>query len=304
MLQLPVQAYQGRIEVPFESQLAASIDQLHPQQDLCYIPYDGLYLFRSSFPLARKPIVYSPSICVIAQGKKKLFIENTECTYDTDNYLINSLTMPVEAQVDSATEDSPYLGLSLEIDSYLVSQLLIEMEQQELVLDVQKPDDIIRSSPVTERLHNCFIRLLDCLGSEMDKKILLPSLIREIYYEVLKGPHGKMLRNCVSNHNGAHRIAPVVHYIENNFHQSLDIDTIARFAGMSSSTLHEQFKQVTSMSPMKFVKSLRLHRAHSLLLSGSLASEASYSVGYSSPSQFSREFKRFFGETPKSIQSL
>ena len=138
----------------------------------------------------------------------------------------------------------------------------------------------------------------------MDIRVLAPNLIREIYYEVLKGPHGKMLRNCVANHSGANRIAPVVHYIENNFHQALDIETIARFAGMSSSSLHEQFKQVTSMSPMKFVKSLRLHRAHSLLLSGSLASEASYSVGYSSPSQFSREFKRFFGETPRDIQAI
>ncbi len=288
----------------FESQLAASIEQLHPQQDLCHIPFDGLYLFRSSSPLARKPIVYTPSICVIAQGKKKLFIENSQFTYDTDNYLINSVTMPVEAEVELPDPDTPYLGLSLEIDSYLVSQLLIEMEQQEPNPDSQKPSDIISASPVTDRLHNCFIRLLDCQNSEMDKRILVPNLIREIYYEVLKGPHGKMLRNCVSNHNGANRIAPVVHYIENNFHQALDIETIARFAGMSSSTLHEHFKQVTSMSPMKFVKSLRLHRAHSLLLSGSLASEASYSVGYSSPSQFSREFKRFFGETPKSIQSL
>ncbi|WP_315983363.1 AraC family transcriptional regulator [Aliamphritea spongicola] len=95
-----------------------------------------------------------------------------------------------------------------------------------------------------------------------------------------------------------------MHYIEKNFHQPLDIDTIARFAGMSSSTLHEQFKQITSMTPMQFVKSLRLHRAHSLLLSGTQASEASYSVGYSSPSQFSREFKRFFGDSPREIQAL
>jgi AraC-like DNA-binding protein len=290
--------------VPFDSQLAASIHQLQADEGVNYTPLDGLLLFRSDLPLEPKPFIYNPSICVIAQGRKKIFIENREYNYDTDNFLINTVTMPVEAQVLNASEDRPYLGLSLAIDSYMIGQLLIEMEQQGQLEDSQKPNDIISASPITERLHSSLIRLLECLNSEMDLKVLAPNLIREIYYEVLKGPHGKMLRNCVSNHNGANRIAPVVHYIENNFHQALDIETIARFAGMSSSSLHEQFKQVTSMSPMKFVKSLRLHRAHSLLLSGSLASEASYSVGYSSPSQFSREFKRFFGETPRDIQAL
>ncbi len=290
--------------MPFESQLAASIDQFHQQQGVCDTAYKGLFLYRSSVPMERKPIIYNPSICLIAQGKKRIFIDSREYCYDTDNYLINSVTMPVEAQALNVTSDKPFLGLSLAIDSYLISQLLIEMEQQEQEVNAQKPENIIAASPVTERLHSSFIRLLECLNSEMDMKVLAPSLIREIYYEVLKGPQGKMLRNCVSNHSGANRIAPVVHYIENNFQQALDIGMIAQFAGMSSSTLHEQFKQVTSMSPMKFVKSLRLHHAHSLLLSGALASEASYNVGYSSPSQFSREFKRFFGETPKEIQAL
>lgn len=288
----------------FDSQLAASIHQFHPQQELCYNALEGLQLFHSNSPLVRKPIIYKPSICVIAQGRKKIHIDNREYNYDTDNYLINSVTMPVEGQVLNATEVKPYLGLCLSIDSYVISQLLTEMEQKNHEREKPKPENIITSTPITARLHNSLIRLLECISSDMDKKVLAPNLVREIYYEVLKGPHGNMLRNCVSNHNGAHRIAPVVHYIERNFDQALDIDAIANFAGMSSSTLHQQFKEVTTMSPMSFVKSLRLHRAHSLLLSGALASEASYKVGYSSPSQFSREFKRFFGETPREIQAI
>ncbi|MGB1238589.1 MAG: AraC family transcriptional regulator N-terminal domain-containing protein [Pseudomonadales bacterium] len=284
--------------MPVSSPLAASINDLHPAEGVLQCPHPGLYLFRAHQPMPRRPIVYEPSICVIAQGRKGLFIDNREYSYDTANFLISSVTMPVEAQILEATEDQPYLGISLRIDSYIISQLLLEMELDQ---GLEQPGEIIHCSPVTKRLSESFIRLLDTLQSPMDTKVLLPSIVREIYYEVLKGPHGNLLRNCVANHSGANRIAPVVHYIENNFHLPLDIDTIARIAGMSSSSLHEQFKLVTSMSPMKFVKSLRLHRAYSMLLSGTLASEASYSVGYSSPSQFSREFKKFFGESPREI---
>jgi AraC-like DNA-binding protein len=118
---------------------------------------------------------------------------------------------------------------------------------------------------------------------------------------VLRGPHGYLLRNCVRNDSRSNRIAPIVHYIEENFRRPLDIESIAGFAGMSASTLHQYFRDVTSMSPMQFVKRLRLHQARMLLLSGSQAGEACFQVGYSSPSQFSREFKRFFGDLPSEV---
>lgn len=266
-------------------------------------PVTGLKLYRSACSVPRQPVMYAPTICVIAQGAKQIYFGDAERSYDPANYLINSVTLPVEAEVLDTDEDHPYLGLSLDVDSYLIGQLLIDMEQQDAA-PRQEADDIIVSTAVTERLESSFLRLLQCLDTPMDMKVLSPTIRREIYYEVLQGPHGDILRNCVLNHTGANRIAPVVHYIEENFEHPLDVDTIARFAGMSSSTLHDHFKQVTSMSPMQFVKSLRLHRAHSLLLSGGQATETSYRVGYNSPSQFSREFKRFFGIPPKEVQAV
>ena len=287
----------------FNSDIARTIAQFTPDDGITETQIPGLWLYRASTPCPRIPVIYRPAICLIAQGGKRIYFGDAERSYDPYNYLINSVTMPVEAEVIDVQEDKPYLGLSLDIDSYLVSQLLIDMEQQN-ASPQQEADEIILSTTITEPLQNSFQRLLNCLDNEMDQKVLAPSIRREIFYEVLKGPHGDILRNCVSNHTGANRIAPVVHYIEENFQQPLDVDTIARFAGMSSSTLHDHFKQVTSMSPMQFVKSLRLHRAHSMLLSGSQATEASYQVGYNSPSQFSREFKRFFGAPPKEVQAL
>ena len=287
----------------FSSDIARTIAQFAPADGITETSIPGLRLYRASNPVPRNPVVYQPAICLIAQGGKRIYFGDAERSYDPDNYLINSVTMPVEAEVINVEEGKPYLGLSLDIDSYLVSQLLIDMEQQNSI-PLKEADEIILSTATTDPLQNSFQRLLNCLANEMDRKVLAPTIRREIFYEVLKGPHGDILRNCVSNHAGANRIAPVVHYIEENFHQPLDVDTIARFAGMSSSTLHDHFKQITSMSPMQFVKSLRLHRAHSLLLSGSQATEASYQVGYNSPSQFSREFKRFFGAPPKEVQAL
>lgn len=245
--------------------------------------------------------MYAPAICIVAQGCKQLYFGEYKRRYDPNHYLINSVSMPFEAEVSDASPDAPYLGLSLELDGYMISQLLIDMEQTSLN-SIEKTGEIIVATETTEHIENCFLRLLECLGNDMDIKVLAPALKREVFYEVLKGPHGDVLRNCVANHSGANRIAPVVHYIEENFHTPMDVDSIAKYAGMSSSTLHDHFKQVTSMSPMQFVKSLRLHKAHSLLLSGNSASEASYQVGYNSPSQFSREFKRFFGDSPREIQ--
>lgn len=284
-----------------KSQLAEAIDIHCIEDGITETSIPGLKLYRSGTCINRRPVVYNPAICLVAQGHKKMHYGDVTCCYDTDNYLINSLTIPVEAEVLDASDEAPYLGLSLNIDSYLIGQLLIDMDQAFAVNDVN--NEVAVSTKVTDHLNSCLIRLLNCLDNEMDRKVLAPSLKREIFYEVLKGPNGDILRNCVANHAGSNKIAPVIQYIEDNFHTPLDVETIAKFAGMSPSTLHDRFKQITSMSPMQFVKSLRLHKAHSLLLSGNPASEASYQVGYNSPSQFSREFKRFFGDSPRDVQS-
>lgn len=284
------------------SDLARAIARTVGDETVADTALPGLRLYRSASSVPRMPIVYVPTICLIAQGRKQVYFGNQSCSYDPAHYLINSLTMPIEAEVVDVAPGSPYLGLSLAIEPDLVGQLMVDMDSLGMTAVNGEAKQILAATAITERLEHCFVRLLALLESPPDLAILGPGIRREIFYEVLKGPHGGLLRNCVANHAGANRIAPVVHFIEENFERSLDIDEIARHAGMSSSTLHAYFKQVTSMSPMQFVKSLRLHRARMLLLSGEPASEASYRVGYSSPSQFSREFKRFFGDSPREVQ--
>lgn len=265
---------------------------------------DGLRLYRSSMCTPRQPVVYTPTICIVAQGRKQVHVGNESYGYDPDNYLINSLIFPMEAEVLDASPELPYLGLSLEIDNKIVGQLMLEMSRHSLgtgSLRENQNTELVSASSLNNQLLQQVIRLVELEQNVMDRQILSEGLKREIFYEVLKGPHGGMLRNCINNHVGAHRVAHVIHFIEQNYKKPLDIETISSVANMSHSSLHDHFKEVTSMSPMQFVKSLRLHQARLFILEGTSVSEACYSVGYSSHSQFSREFKRFFGDSPKEL---
>lgn len=263
----------------------------------------GLVLYTRQQAMSRMPGIYRPSICFVAQGSKRMYYGEHCRRYDPDNYLISSLMLPAEAEIVDVSPDRPFLALILDIDRPLVSRLMIEMDARLPGAAAPGITDICVSTPITERLRDSVARLLALLDDPLDCVILSPGVLCEIYYEVLRGPHGNLLRNCVRNDTRANRIAPIVHYIEENYHRPLDIDSIARVAGMSASSLHQYFKQATSMSPMQFVKSLRLHQARMLLLSGNTANTASYQVGYNSASQFSREFKRFFGDRPSQVRA-
>ncbi|WP_375058168.1 AraC family transcriptional regulator N-terminal domain-containing protein [Zobellella sp. DQSA1] len=289
--------------MPFSSDLAAIIVRHALAEGANETAVAGLVLYRGGGDIPRQPVIYKPSICVVAQGRKRLFLGEESYRYDPNNYLINSLTLPIEAEVSGGSPQQHYLGLSLEIDPELVGNLILQMDQYQDHRHNVGTEDIIAATPLSDRLRQAFARLIELGDAPMDRDILCDSIKREIFYEVLKGPRGDLLRNCVRSHRGANRIAPVVHFIEQNFHRPLDIDVIADVAQMSTSSLHEHFKAVTSLAPMQFVKNLRLHRARALLLSGAKASEACYQVGYGSPSQFSREFRRLFGHPPKEVQA-
>lgn len=281
--------------------LAAAIQE-HCQQNMgIFNVCPGLIVFSCPHPIPRFSSVLDPSICVIAQGHKRLYLGERLHTYDTNNYLINSLTMPLESEICDASQDRPYLGMALSINRNMVNQLMLEMGDQLPPLSAPQSTPSIQACPITERFKDAMVRLLQIAHDPQDLSILGAGVEREIYYEVLKGPQGALLRNCAVADVGANRMAPVIHFIENHYDQNLDVETIAKMANMSTSTLHEYFKQVTALTPIQYIKQLRLHRAHTLILNGHSASSACYSVGYSSPSQFSREFKRFFGSSPRDV---
>jgi AraC-like DNA-binding protein len=139
-------------------------------------------------------------------------------------------------------------------------------------------------------------RLLD---SPAEERVLRPLITREIVYRLLMGEQGNRLRHLALLGGHTDRITEAVERLRRDFNQPLRIDSLARELGMSVSGFHHHFKAVTAMSPLQFQKQLRLQEARRIMLGESLdAASAGYRVGYDDASQFSREYKRLFGQPP------
>lgn len=214
------------------------------------------------------------------------------------NYLVASVVLPVTGRVIEASPDHPYLSIALEIDPALISSLLTEMpaipapdaaSQRALFLDRLDP-----------RLLDAVIRLLRLLETPSDIAMLAPLALREIFYRMLLSPQGHRLHEVVIADSQSQRISRAIEWLRKNFDQPLRIEELAREVNLSPSTLHHRFKTVTAFSPLQYQKQLRLQEARRLMLCDNLeAAAVSYRVGYESPSQFSREYSRLFGDPPQ-----
>lgn len=267
-------------------------------------PVPGLRVFRQSVPTVRPmPTIYDPSICVITQGTKRLRVGDRAITYDPWNYLISAFTLPVEAEIPEATPEEPFLGFVIRFDPVLVAKLLAEIDDL-MEWPKNPPREVIGACPMTEDLLRTLTRLLGCIDDATDRRVLAAGLIRETLYQVLRGPRGWVLREQALRGGSTRQVGRAVAFLEQRFREPLDVETIARNAAMSPSALHQHFKQLTGLSPIQYVQRLRLHEARALLLGGRTAAEAGFEVGYKSPSQFSREFRRLFGVPPSQLRSV
>ena len=259
--------------------------------------YKSLRLFRSSRPTQIQSVIYEPSIILVAQGRKQAYQAGKEYTYDPQNYLILSVPMPVHSHVREATPESPFLSMQVVIQPAELSTLILEINENPSSPPPLQTGIAVSSAP--EVFFDAAIRLLKALQDPIETRIIAPLCIREILYHTLRGPQGDFLRAIALRQGHWHRIAHVLNLIHTNFHESLDVPALAEAAGMGVSTFHNNFKEVTSLAPLQYVKVVRLHKAKTLMLyEGATASEAAFNVGYSSPSQFSREFRRLFGLPP------
>ena len=282
--------------------LAKLIAARTPREGATETGVEGLKLIRFTAPMQRTPVVYEPSLCFVARGAKHAHLGDRTFVYDAENYLVCSLTLPVISEVPGATPESPFLGLVLPIDTQVVGQILLEMDDH-VKWPEEPPEPSILAGPINDAIGASLTRLVKTMDEPLDRKVLAPGLVREAIYRVLTGPVGHVLRDCVMRDTNTHRIARAVRFLEENCERSIEVEEVARHANMSSSALHHHFKQATTMSPMQFLKTLRLHRARLLLLSGRSAGETAYAVGYGSSSQFSREFRRLFGIPPTQVRT-
>lgn len=264
----------------------------------------GLRLSRWTTPTPPTSYTHNPSICLIAQGKKRVFLGDDSFTYDANHFLISSVDLPITANIMEASEDEPYLGLIMELDLQEISQLIVDSEFSfKTSKETQKG---IAVGELSGSLQDAFIRLMTLLDEPDNIKILAPVIKREIFYRLLMTEQGARLNQIVTTGSHSHQIAKAIDWLKNNFVKPLSVGDLAAYSGMSKSAFYTHFRSMTSMTPLQFQKKLRLSEARRLMLTENLdAMATTFKVGYESPSQFSREYSRLFGLPPsKDIKAL
>jgi AraC-like DNA-binding protein len=241
--------------------------------------------------------VYEPILAIVVQGQKKAFLGEEMYQYGAMKYLVVSVDLPLSGFVTEATPDKPYLGLKLNLDLMQLCEMVAQMGTSSA-----KKENSVRGvsvSNVDPALMECTLRLIKLLDTPQHISMLAPLMIRELYYHLLMGEQGKAVRQIATSGSNMQRIASAIQQIKSNFTQPMRIEDLASQIGMSTSSLHQHFKQVTSMSPLQYQKQLRLLEARRLMLAEDFdATSTAYQVGYESPSQFSREYSRLFGAPP------
>ncbi len=262
-----------------------------------------LTLHRLSAPMPPVHGVLKPTFCLVAQGSKLTVLGEETHTHDSLRYLLLSVDLPLTVQVTEASPDQPYLGLCLDIDPRQIGALLLEMASMEDAAPPAVSAASVRSLSLSRTdapLLDASLRLLRLLDTPQDVPMLAPPAVREILYRLLTGEQGGRLRQIAVPNSLTQRIARATEWIKRHYAEPLSIETIAQEVCMSPSGLHHHFKAVTALSPLQYQKHLRLQEARRLMLSESLdAATAGYRVGYQSPSQFSREYRRLFGAPPQ-----
>lgn len=264
----------------------------------------GLRFSRWATPTPPTSYTHNPSICLIAQGRKRVLLGEDSFVYDANHFLISSVDLPIIANIIEASEDKPYLGVIMELDLTEISQLIVDSE---LTFNQSKEAQKgIAVGELSEPLLDAFLRLIELLDEGQSIKILAPIIKREIFYRLLITEQDARLNQIVTAGSHSHQIAKAIDWLKNNFVKPLSVSELAAYSGMSKSAFYTHFRSMTSMTPLQFQKKLRLSEARRLMLTENLdAMATTFKVGYESPSQFSREYSRLFGAPPsKDIKSL
>ncbi|MBD7986912.1 AraC family transcriptional regulator [Luteimonas sp. Sa2BVA3] len=272
------------------------LTELAPNEGYTLSALDGVRFMRSDRPLGRTPVLYEPSIVIVCQGRKRGFLGDEIYLYDAQHYLVLSVPLPFSTETE-ASQAEPMLAVSLRLDLTAVADLVLAIGQSRDHTNVA-PRGMI-STPLGGVLADATLRLLEVLASPLEAKILGPAIVREICFRVLVGNQGGAMRAALAHQGQFGKVAKALRRIHADYAQALGVAHLAGEAGMSVPAFHAHFKTVTQTSPIQYIKSTRLHQARLLMIrDGLTAAAASARVGYESPSQFSREFKRFFGRSP------
>lgn len=277
--------------------MVALLRALAPEEGYNLTSLPGVRILRSNRALSRTPVLYDPGIVIVCQGRKRGYFGDQLYLYDEHHYLAVSVPVPFSMETD-ATLERPLLALYLHLDFAMAAELAAQIDREGVTERLQAPRSMT-STPMDDAMQASVLRFLEAMHRPLEAAVLGPGLLRELYFRVLTGAQGGSMREALAMRGQFGRIGRSLRLIHAGYAQSLDVTQLAGEAGMSVPSFHSHFKAITQVSPMQYVKSTRLHQARLLMLRQDLTAEAaSHAVGYTSPSQFSREFKRLFGLTP------
>ena len=258
---------------------------------------DGFTLVRSRAPTALEGMIYMPLACLVLQGRKESYLGNAPVSFGRGQSLIVSIDVPSISRVVEASPQTPYVALALQLDMGEIRSLTEEAGEAEIADERARA---IASGEADAALVAAMGRLFDLVDRPLERRVLLPLLRREIHFRLLLARHGGMLRRLSRRDSHASRIARALSRIRKGYAQPLKVAELADAAGMSPSSFHEHFKALTATTPLQYQKDLRLLEARRRLIEGGQSvSGVAFEVGYESPTQFSREYSRKFGTSPR-----
>lgn len=280
--------------------MVRSIERWTVGQMDCATLIPGLGFFRRETPMPPTICLVESSIVLVVQGEKQMLAGGEAFPYDVHRFLLTSLDIPANSQVTVASPQQPCLGLILKLDLRTMAELIA---QGGLSAPAERSTDRrvgIGLGAVTPGLLDPIKRLLDLLDEPSAIPVLAPMIVREIHYRLLMSELADRLWQIASVGSQGHRVAKAIDWLKTNYTATLRIEDLAARVQMSTSSLHQYFRQLTAMSPLQYQKWLRLNEARRLMINENFdAASAAFQVGYESPSQFSREYARLFGTPPK-----
>ena len=276
--------------------LTHALDTMTPQLGRTELA-PGITAVRDTHTTAVVPTIYTPALCLIAQGEKRIYLEDETYIYDETRILLFAIDLPIMAQVTRATPDAPYLGLRINLDPTRIAALVPRVFANGVTphpnargVAVADSDDAITETAT---------RLVSLFKTPDTAALIAPLILEELMIRLLLSPLGHRVAQIGLQESHMSRISRAIEWIRTHYAQPMLVDDLAAMVHMSNSAFHQHFKTITAMTPLQYQKALRLQHARQLMLSANLdATQAAIHVGYASPSQFSREYRRLFGEAP------
>ena len=256
-----------------------------------------LSFIRYAEPTDMKKGMLEPAVCMVLQGGKRVLIGQEVSDYGAGSYVLAAIDMLIAGQVTRATQDEPYLGVRIDLNIPEMADLLIDMKVAPPTGQGSSVAAYVAHSD--EQLQDAFLRLISMLDNPQELQALGGLVKKEIFYRLITNPKCDAFYHHLLSYYQGKGVSDAVIWIKQNFTKPLRMEELAKLVGMSVSNLHHRFKALTAMSPLQYQKQIRLLEARRLLLAGDLdAATAAFQVGYESPSQFNREYRRSFGAPP------